>query len=612
MQLFHFSGASRARSPKGLVRGSLCRSLALAAFVSVGFAGAAEARRSPAPAIVPRPAPYASADSLEGNFLAAYIAVASRDTVAASHFYREALRDDPNNQELLDRAFVSMLADGEFGEASRAAEKIAARDPNNGLAQLTLAVRALKARQYGTARSVLSRSGRGRSVDLTALLLTAWSYAGAKDGKRALETIGSVRSDRGFAVFRDYHAALIADLTGNAAEAERRFKAAWDADKSTMRIVDAYGRFLARQGRRDEALALYRGYEGAGSRHAYIRAAIAALEAGQPLQPVVKSAQEGAAEVLFGLGSASTQQGDELASLIYLRLALVLDPENALATVAMADVFERMKQTDQAIAVLKAVPASSPLKSSADIQIGLSLEQLGRGDEAVAQLDKVKTERPDETEALVALANVLRSRKRYMESAEIYGQVLERMPKDSRGRWPILYYRGTAYERAKEWDKAEADLKAALQLVPETEPIGRSQVLNYLGYSWVDNGRNIDEAFKLLKRAVELNPRDGMIIDSLGWAYYRLGQYDDAVRELEKAAELKAGDPVINDHLGDAYWHVGRRLEARFQWQHAKDSNPEPEDLQKIEEKLQGGMPELPRPAEAGTTNINDQLKGGG
>lgn len=609
MQFLSSCGIAASRPHAG---GSIGRALLVAVLAGGVFSTAAEARRSqPAPP-APKASPYVSADSLEGNFLSGYIAVVSRDTGAAAHYYREALRDDPGNADLLDRAFISLLADGDFGEAVRIADRIVARDPTNGLAQLALAVRAIKGRQFVTARNILARGGRGRTADLTAMLLTAWSYAGAREGKRALETIGSGPGEGSFAVFRDYHAGLIAEVTGNAAEAERRFKAAWGADKSTMRIVDAYGRFLARQGRREEALALYRSYEGAGSRHAYIKSAIAALEAGKPLDPLVRNAQEGAGEVLFGLGSAGSQQGDELASLIYLRLAQVLNPDNALAIVAMADVFDRMKQTDQAIEALKLVPANSPLKSSADIQIGLSLEQLGKGDEAIAQLDRVRAEKPGETEALVALGNVLRSRKRYAEAAEVYTQVLDKMPEDQPGRWPILYYRGTAYERAKQWDMAEVDLKAALALVPESEPIGRSQVLNYLGYSWVDTGRNIDEAFKLLKRAVELNPRDGMIIDSLGWAYYRLGQYDDAVRELEKAAELKAGDPVINDHLGDAYWHVGRRLEARFQWQHAKDAGPEPEDLPKIEEKLHGGMPELPRPAETGSTNLTEQIRNGG
>jgi tetratricopeptide (TPR) repeat protein len=93
-----------------------------------------------------------------------------------------------------------------------------------------------------------------------------------------------------------------------------------------------------------------------------------------------------------------------------------------------------------------------------------------------------------------------------------------------------------------------------------------------------------------------------MIIDSLGWAYYRLGRWDDAVRELEKAIELKPGDPTINDHLGDAYWRSGRRLEGKFQWQHAKDLNPEPEDLAKIEAKLKDGLPELEKPAATAET----------
>lgn len=290
MQLFSLGGVAALRSrPSGSV--PLGRAL-LAMLVAGGiFASDAEARRAATPVVPPKASPHSPAESLEGNFLSAYIAVASRDTSAAAHFYREALRDDPNNPDLLDRAFISLLADGDFAEASRIADRIAARDPNNGLAQLTLAVRAIKAKQFGTARTILSRGGRGRTADLTAMLLSAWSYAGAKDGKRALETIGGVRGERGFAVFRDYHAALIAELTGNAAEAERRYKATWQADKATMRVVDAYGRFLVRQGKRDEALALYRSYEGAGSRHAYIRTAIASLEAGKPLGPIVKSAQ---------------------------------------------------------------------------------------------------------------------------------------------------------------------------------------------------------------------------------------------------------------------------------------------------------------------------------
>ena len=581
------------------------------AFLLCLAAAPSEARRLRSP-VQADPGAHAPANSLEGNYLAAYIAGSARDTTAAALFYREALKEDPRNPELLERAFVSLLADGDLVTAGRAAERIVQRPGTNGLVQLALGVRAYKAKQYATARGFLGKGSRGRAADLTATMLTAWSYVGSREGKQALATIDQLKGERGFGAFRDYHGGLIAQLVGNDSEAEKRLKAAYDADKTTLRIVDAYGRLLAKRGNGEGALAIYKAFEAIAPRHPMIKVALDALASGKPLPPLVTNAQEGAAEVLYGLGSAGSQQGDELASIVYLRLALQLDPDHALATITLADVFERMKRTEQAIDILRRIPASSPLRASADVQIGLSLEQLGRGDEAVKHLEALGKQRPDDNEVLVALGNVYRSRKQYVEAAGIYSRAIERTREGEAGLWPLYYYRGTAYERAKEWPKAEADLKKALTLIPENQNLGRSQVLNYLGYSWVDSAQNLDEAFKMLRRAVELNPRDGMIIDSLGWGYYRFGKYEEAVRELEKAAELKAGDPVINDHLGDAYWRVGRRLEAKFQWQHAKDAGPEPDDLKKIEEKLASGLPDEPKPAEAQTNSTGSTTTSNG
>ncbi len=583
----------------------------LAVSMTIGVLPALAKRSSASPRVETK-AGYSPASSLEGNYLAAYIAGNARDTSAAAMFYREALKEDPRNPELLDRAFISLLADGDMNAAGRAAEKIVQRDAQNGLAQLALGVRAIKAKQYTGARALLVRSGRGRAADVTATLLTAWSFAGSKDGKRALEIVDQLRGERGFAAFRDYHAGLIAGLIGNDAEAERRLKAAYDTEKTTLRIVDAYARLLARRGNVEGALAAYRGFEALSPRHPIVKAAIDDLTTGKTLGPLVTNAQEGAAEVLYGLGSAGSQQGDELASIVYLRLALLLQPDHSLATLTLAEAYERLKRTEQAMEILKTISASSPLRASADVQIGINLEQLGRGAEAVQHLEKLGKQRPDDNEVLVALGNVYRSRKQYAEAAVIYGRAIDRTPAGDTSLWPLYYYRGTAYERAKDWTKGEADLKTALDLVPDTQPLGKSQVLNYLGYSWVDQNINLDEAFKMLRRAVELNPRDGMIIDSLGWAYFRFGHWDDSVRELEKAAELKSGDPVINDHLGDAYWRVGRKLEAKFQWQHAKDASPEPDDLKKIEEKLANGLPDEPKPTEVQNSVPPAETKSGG
>ena len=156
----------------------------------------------------------------------------------------------------------------------------------------------------------------------------------------------------------------------------------------------------------------------------------------------------------------------------------------------------------------------------------------------------------------------------------------------------IYYFRGICYERSKQWPKAEVDMKKALELFPE-QPL----VLNYLGYSWVDQGINLDEGMRMIQRAVEQRADDGYIVDSLGWAYYRIGNYEQAVKHLEHAIELKPEDPTINDHLGDVYWKIGRRLEARFQWSHARDLKAEPDELVKIEEKLKSGLPDEPSAA---------------
>jgi tetratricopeptide (TPR) repeat protein len=595
------SCAARAR------HAAVLRALCLAAATLV--AGPAFAARTQAPATESQA--FQPADTLEGNYLAAYIAGASRDTAAAARYYREAVKGDPRNPELLERAFVSFLADGGTAEAGRAAERLLQRDAQSGLARLALGVRYLKARQYASARAQFGKgSGRNRAADLTATLLSAWSYAGAGEGKRGLEAVDGLRADRTFAVFRDYHAGLIADLVGDRAEAEKRLKTAYEAEKTTLRIVDAYARLESRAGRRDSALAVYRAFDAVAPRNAIVRAAIEQLAAGKTLPQLIASAQEGAAEVLYGLGAAGVQPGDELPSIIYLRLALQLNPEHGLALMTLAEIYERMRQTERSIEILSRVPETSPLRPSAEIQVGLSLEQLGRSEEASKRLEALLAKRPDDTDVLTALGNVQRARKKFAEAAEIYGRAIDKLGA-SETNWPLYYFRGTSYERAKQWPQAEADLKKALELVPDSQPLGKSQVLNYLGYSWVDMRTNLDEAFKMLKRAVELNPRDGMIIDSLGWAYYRFERYDDAVRELEKATELKPGDPVINDHLGDAYWHVGRRLEARFQWQHAKDAGPEPEDLARIEEKLAKGLDDA-KPLAADSITVAEPPKDGG
>ncbi len=549
---------------------------------------------------------FEPADSVEGNYLAAIIAGSAKDSGAAATFLREAIKGDPRNADLLERGFVAFLADGAMPDAFKAAERLVQRDATNGLAQLALGVRALKNRQYQSARTFLQRGGRGRAADITATLLAGWAHLGAGETARAIESVDRLRGESSYNLFRDYHAGLMQDIAGNGAEAAKRMKSAYEQERTTLRLVDFWGRLQARRGDTAAAKATYAEFDALLPNHPIIRDAMGKLERNEPLARNVSTAQQGAAEVLYGLASAGNRQGDELAAIVYLRLALHLDPTHDLAVLTLGDILERVKQIDDALVVYDKMPATSPLKSSADVQIGLGLEQLGKSDDAVAHLTALISSRPNDSDAITALGNLQRSRKKFVEAGAAYDRAIEKIGQPDRSHWNLFYFRGIAHERTKQWPKAEADFRKALLLIPEGLGRERALVLNYLGYSMVDQNINLDEAFGMLKKAVELRPRDGYIVDSLGWAYYRLGRFDEAVRELERAIDLKPSDPVINDHLGDAYWKVGRKLEATFQWNHARDLNPEPEDLPRILLKIEKGLDD------AGPTAATEIKKDGG
>jgi tetratricopeptide (TPR) repeat protein len=533
--------------------------------------------------------PVETGDTLTGNYLAAILAGAQSDTAAASAYFREVLRRDPRNTEVAGRAFVAALSNGDMEDSFRIADQIIKRESSNGLARLALAVKAIKTGQYATARTHLSRGKMAQANDVTGTLLNAWTWLGSGDRNKALETIASLNNPA-LTLFRDFHGALINDVSGRRDEALTRMQAAYDSDKNTLRLVETYASMIGRKGDREKALSAYKAFDALLPRHPIVVAAMNNINDGKPIPPTVADSMQGAAEVLYGLGSANPRRGQELVPMIYLRLAIYLRPDHPLAIVSLADIYDRLKQYERAIEVYDLMPKTSPLRPNADLQIGLTLETLERKDEAQAHLESILTQRPNDPEALLALGNLHRTRKEYPKAVDYYSKVLEISPKNDRGNWSTYYYRAVTFERMKQWPAAEADFKKALELFPD-----QPSVLNYLGYSWVDRGENLEEAFRMLRKAVELRPTDGYIVDSLGWAYYRLGRYEEALRELERAIELRPADPTINDHLGDVYWKVGRKLEAGFQWNHARDLKPEEEDLPRILKKIELGLDEVER-----------------
>jgi len=522
--------------------------------------------------------------SLSGNYLAARQASRDRDAASAEIFYARAMSQDPGNKDIRLRSFLLAVTSGNMPKAKMLAKAVIKDDPDNRAARLVLALGELKAGRYKKAREWLEVKNAA-SHELASTLLTAWSWQGEGNIDEAVRILKRLEATRAFSYFENYHMALVKSFAGDTDEIEKRFRSAYVSSGGSLRVVLNYGNFEERRGKVEAARKLYKDFIRTVSRHPLVLAAL--KKAGKTKKPelLIKTAQQGAAEALYGIASQlSSSAGADLATL-YLQLALYVNPDFPLARLLLADIYENHKDPARALGAYNQIDADSPLRMEADIQAALNLDRMNRTNEARRRLKKIIRAYPDELRPKIALGNMLRGRQRYAEAKLSYSRAIASIKKPEKSHWRLFYNRGVCNERTRNWDAAEKDLKMALKLNPD-QPL----VLNYLGYSWVERKKNLKQAMDMIRKAVDLRPNDGFIIDSLGWAHYQLGEWKQAVRKLERAVELQPDDPVINDHLGDAYWRAGRELEARFQWTHARDMKPRPDVLKKIEAKLKSGL----------------------
>lgn len=530
-----------------------------------------------------------------GAYLAGRLAHNDGDGEAATKYLMRALEHDPNNADLLRQAFVAALSQGTMTEAIEVAKRLTDITPSSSVAGLTLVIDAMLRGNYNAAEerlSVLSTQGYNT---LLVPMVGAWVAVGQNKPAVAIDLLSALEDNDAFAVFHDFHLALINDLAGNRDAAARAYKAAIDGQRGgSYRTVYAYGAFLERRGDTDAALALYGYYQAANPDSVWFEAAIARAAVAGPVDAMVRDARDGAAEALFGVSSALLQENVVEAAIVYALLAVHLRSGFDAGYMLLGEILEGLEEPDSAIEAYEHVSRQSPLSWTVRLKIADNLDMLDRVDEAVTTLRALAAERPNRTDPLIALADLLRGKEHWLESVAAYDEAFARIDELSRRHWRSLYARGIALERSRQWARAEADFLTALDLVPD-QPF----VLNYLGYSWVDQGVHLVRALDMIERAVDLRPNDGYIIDSLGWAHYRMGNFEDAVLHLERAIELRADDPTINDHLGDAYWKVGRRNEARFQWRRALTLGPDEEGMEAdIREKIKYGL--VPSPVADG------------
>ena len=540
--------------------------------------------------------------SLSGNYLAGRSAGKERDNEIAADYLSKALIEDPDNPVLIEKLFLLEVSAGNLPDAEELATKVLSFNSQHRMARIVLGLRDFRMRHYEDARKNFAEASYTPVGELTSALLTAWAYAGEGKLKEAMATLDKLDGNDSFANFKSYHSALIADYLSSAIRAEASYKKAYEQAGTSLRVAQSYGNFLERHDRRDEAIKIYQTFIAGGEDNILIELALKRAKDKKTPLPFMATPGAGAGEALFSLAAAMTDEQSIDVALLYAQLSLSFNGDRPVVLTLLGDIYVDTKQYQNAINTYEQMPLSSALRINADTEIAINLQRLDRTKEAQEKLKGIIARDPTNYEALVTLANVNRSNEEFAAAAETYSRAMALRPQLEKDQWRILYYRGITYERQKMWDKAEADFRKALSLSPN-EPL----VLNYLGYSMIEKKMNLTEALDMVKKAVELKPNDGYIVDSLGWAYFQLGDFEEAALQIERAVDLNPADPIIGEHLGDAYWRVGRTLEARFQWQHAKDNGPEPEDLKRIEEKLQNGLPDDPvtKPAENKTGQTN-------
>lgn len=522
--------------------------------------------------------------SPSGSFLAGQQAIRELRPEDAARFFMDAAEVEWDNPAIVQQAFGALIADGRVEDAAALAQHLVEIQPENEMARLVLGTVALKQRRYPSAVSQLENIGDINFIGLSARILQSWALIGEKSPAEA-EAIMTELADAGLAEFLSFHRALMADVIGEREKALDLAEQAYEVEPYVLNTAEAYARMLGNASRFDDARNVVSDYLAEGADHPIMREILVEIEAGRRPGKMAGTVQQGAAELFHGFGSALARDGSSDMALIFTRLALFLNPGDDVTSMSLASIYESGGRYDYANNLYNSIPKSSPLYLAAIIKAAENLDSMGDREEAIRRLSNITSANPEEASALGILGDLYRFDEQYEEAIDAYTKTLAVLGEERPRDWYYFYLRGIAYERAGVWSSAEADFKKALELNP-----GQPQVLNYLGYSWVDKGMNLTEALEMIREAVNARPMDGYIVDSLGWAYFKLGRIEDAVKTLEQAVRLQPNDPEINDHLGDAYWKAGRKIEARFQWNIAVSVDDSERVAERASLKLANGL----------------------
>lgn len=519
------------------------------------------------------------------DYLVARFAAMTNDPKTAATRYATSVDTAPKGSGTSERAVFSALLAGDFLAAQKLAKQANKKGSQATLVRLTLAVEALERNKPSIARTYLDAAEFAPFNRTVARQLSAWSYVAEENHAVAEEYLThDLSGDPALDGAILYQIGLIQMADRRDEDALKTFEILWGSGARLAVGVHAHAELLAAKGQPVRAMEILTEFEETVGTNASLSRLRSRIEGEAAIHPTRMSAAEGAALAIYVPAAALMSQTDDDLSGIYFVLALALDADLHVARALWAQSLDNANRREEAIAILGDIPESSEFYATAQGQMAWALRREERNIEALDVAANALGADGDRS-LKIQLADLYRSLDRLDDANVLLTEIINSDMEAGRSDWRLLFARGTAREQLGNWASAEPDLRAALELQPES-----ATILNYLGYSYVSRGLNLTEGFELIRKAAYREPRSGFIIDSLGWAHFQLGEYQQAVTYLERAVELEPGDAELNDHLGDGYWQVGRKTEARFRWRRAVKLMPAGVARDDVDRKVSSGL----------------------
>ena len=520
-----------------------------------------------------------------GEYLTGRHALFNHQYDVAADNYLEAIKQDPENIELMQFSLSVFIAAGRFEDAFFVNEKLKEMDAQNEVSNILDFFNKTKNKSYIEALIDIDELSSTGIMNLIKPFFRAWIDAAEGSTSEIDAVVNSFEEENNFNFFNFFQAGLIYEYLEDFEKAESFYAQALnERGLLNLRAVEAYGKILKKNGKTEKAISILEDYIDQAPANEQLKATLIEVRNDEQFEPFVSSLDEGFAEIFYTVSTILMQDNVKSIATNFLQYAAFFKPEFPLVHFLQAQIFESDQYYRGAQNEFDKIKTDSPLYFQSKLQRAWLYNDMDRPEETIAALLKLEKEYPDNREVLNSIAEFYRMNERFAEAIPAYSKVIDNIEEENVRDWIIYYTRGIVFDQEKRWAEAEMDFKKALEIRPE-----QPMVLNYLAYSWVDRGLNYVEAKKMLIRAVELRPNDGYIVDSLGWALYKMGDYEEAVPVLERAAQLETQDWAINYHLGDAYWTVGRKNEARFQWRHALSLSPDEDKIDLIKSKIKDG-----------------------